>query len=389
MKGLTGKRWWSWLLLAAAVIVLHKLVDNIGEVWIWLGQLMKVLTPFIGGFVIAFLLHRPCDALERLFLKSRFRLLRRPARVWSILLVYLALLGLLAVMVAVVAPVVVQGVTGLVESLPAYFQQAKEFVERYSQGDDLLAALNLDELLQEAFGFVKQHLTVENIMGYLSGLVSITSSFLSVLITVIISVYMLAGRESLLQTLHRLGEAFLPERAVSLFEHYSGKTADIFSRYVYSMLLDALCIFVLMIPGLYISGIPYPLAFAVFIAVANLIPYFGAITSGSLSVLVLMLSGHWGAGLFLGIYVLVIQQLDGNVLQPRIYGQSVGIKPLYVLLAITVGGGVGGFVGMLIGVPVMAVLQMLVSDLIRHRNRIKRERAALANAAPVAEDEKE
>jgi predicted PurR-regulated permease PerM len=281
----------------------------------------------------------------------------------------------------------VQGVTGLVAALPTYFAQAKEFLAQYNQTDGLFASLDLETVLQEALGYVKNHLTAENIVSYLSSIVSITSSFLSVLITFIISVYMLAGRESLLKTMRRLAEAFLPEKAVALTAHYSKKTADIFSRYMYSMLLDALCIFILMIPGLYISGIPYPLAFAVFIAVANLIPYFGAIVSGSLTVLVLLLSGHWGMAVFLGIYVLVLQQVDGNILQPRIYGQSVGIKPIYVLLAITVGGGIAGFVGMLIGVPVMAVLQMLVNDLIGHRNRIKRERAAALAAGAAEEDD--
>lgn len=388
MKGLVGKRWWSALLFAAAVIVLSKLVNNVDVLWSWTGSLIKILAPFIGGFIIAFLLYRPCDALECLFLKCKWRLIARPARVWAMLLVYLALLGVITLAVWVVVPVVVQGVTGLVAALPTYFAQAKEFLAQYNQTDGPLAALDLEAVLQEALGYVKNHLTAANIVGYLSSLVSITSSFLSVLITLIISVYMLAGRESLLKTLRRLAEAFLPEKAVALTAHYSKKTADIFSRYMYSMLLDALCIFVLMIPGLYISGIPYPLAFAVFIAVANLIPYFGAIVSGSLSVLVLLLSGHWGMAVFLGIYVLVLQQLDGNILQPRIYGQSVGIKPIYVLLAITVGGGIAGFVGMLIGVPVMAVVQMLVNDLIGHRNRVKRERAA-ALAAGAAEDTEE
>lgn len=386
-KGLVGKRWWSALLLAAAVVVLSKLVNNVDVLWSGVGSLLKILAPFIGGFIIAFVLYRPCDALERLFSKCKWRLISRPARVWAMLLVYLALLGVITLAVWVVVPVVVQGVTGLVAALPTYFAQAKEFLAQYNQTDGLFASLDLETVLQEALGFVKNHLTAENIVSYLSSIVSITSSFLSVLITFIISVYMLAGRESLLKTMRRLAEAFLPEKAVALTAHYSKKTADIFSRYMYSMLLDALCIFILMIPGLYISGIPYPLAFAVFIAVANLIPYFGAIVSGSLTVLVLLLSGHWGMAVFLGIYVLVLQQVDGNILQPRIYGQSVGIKPIYVLFAITVGGGIAGFVGMLIGVPVMAVLQMLVNDLIGHRNRIKRERAAALAAGAAEEDD--
>lgn len=377
MKEKWGKHWWKALLFAAAVLVLNKLINMVPELWAGLGKLIAVLAPFIGGLVIALLLGRPCAALERLCRRSRFRVFNRPARVWAIVGVYLGLIGLLALLVSVIVPLATQGVSGLLEALPAYLEHGKAFIDRMDTQDGLLAALNVDEVLGEVSAFVRRLFTAENIMGYLSGLVSITSSFITVLIAFIISIYMLAGRESLLHTLRRLGNVLLPEKVVSLAAHYAVKSVDILTRYVYSMLLDALCICVIVIPGLYISGIPYPLAFAVFIGVANLIPYFGAITSGAVAVLVLLLGGHWGMALFLAIYILVAQQLDGNVIQPRIYGQSVGLQPLYVLLAITVGGGLGGFVGMLIGVPVTAVLQMLVTDFLHHHERVKRERAAV------------
>jgi len=94
----------------------------------------------------------------------------------------------------------------------------------------------------------------------------------------------------------------------------------------------------------------------------------------------LILNGEWGMAVFLAIYIVVIQQLDSNLLQPRIFGQSVGIQPIYVLLAVTVGGGLGGFLGILIGVPVTAVLKILVSDLITHMNRVRREKEAASAA---------
>lgn len=383
MKEKWGRRWWQALLFAAAVLVLYKLIDNVDVLWSALGTLLSVLAPFIGGLLIAVLLGRPCAALERLCKKSRFRLFSRPARLWSILGVYIGLLGLLAVIISGVVPLAVQGVTGLLESLPAYLEHGKAFLDNVTQEDGPLAMLGMEGFLDDAMAFLRRMLTAENIMSYLSGLVSLTSSFVTVVLAFIISIYMLSGRESLLRTLRRLASALLPEKAVGLLAHYGKKSVGILTRYVYSMLLDALCICLVVLPGMYISGIPYPLAFAVFVGVANLIPYFGAIISGAIAVLVLLLGGHWGMALFLAIYILVAQQLDGNVLQPRIYGQSVGLQPLYVLLAITVGGGLGGFVGMLIGVPVTAVLQMLVSDFLLHHERVKRERAAQkADSAP-------
>ncbi|MBO5797832.1 MAG: AI-2E family transporter [Clostridia bacterium] len=379
MKGLLTKRWWSALLLVAAGILLYKVVAHVGTLWAALGQLLGILAPFIGGFVVAFLLYRPVNAMEKAFVKCRWKVISRPARMWSILAAYLGLAGLVALALVVILPVVIQGVTGLINSLPNYYKTLMAFLGDVDAQEGIVGSLNIPALLEGVYGFIREKLTGQNIIGYLSSILSITSSFLNAVIALIISIYMLSGRERLLATLRRLGEAFLPERLVKLTSHYSRKTADIFSRYVYSMLIDAACVIIILIPGLYISGIPYPLAFAVFIGIANLIPYFGAIISGSISVLVLLLGGHWGMAIFLAIYILVLQQLDGNILQPRIYGQSVGIDPIYVLLAITVGGGIAGFVGMLIGVPVVAVLKMLVSDWIGHRNRVKQEKAAKAS----------
>ena len=377
MKGLITKRWWSALLLLVAGVLVYKILSHIGTLWAAFGQLIGILSPFIGGFVVAFLLYRPVNAMEKAFQKCRWKVIARPARVWSILAAYLALAGLLALALVVILPVVIQGVTGLINALPSYYKTLMNFLGDADAQEGILGSLNITALLEGVYGFIREKLTVQNIIGYLSGILSITSSFLNAVIALIISIYMLAGRERLLATLRRLSEAFLPERLVRLGGHYSRKAADIFCRYMYSMLIDAFCVCLILIPGLYISGIPYPLAFAVFIGIANLIPYFGAIISGSVSVLVLILSGEWGMAIFLGIYILVLQQLDGNILQPRIYGQSVGIEPIYVLLAITVGGGIAGFTGMLIGVPVVAVLKMLVSDWIGHRNRVKQEKAAL------------
>ena len=371
MKGLVGKRWWSMLLLLGAGILLYKFLGNLGGLWRAVGQLIDILSPFIGGFVLAFLLYQPQHALENVLLRSRMKFFNRTARVWSIVAVYLGLLVVFSLMVSVIVPVLVEAVSGIIKSMPSYYDTIMNFLNGYDQQEGLFALLNIPEVLQGVYNFILERLTVENILSYLSGLVSLTSSFVSVVIAFIISIYMLSGREALLHTVRRVADAFLPARAVRLSAHYSRKTGEIFTRYVYSMLLDALCVCILLIPGLYISGISYPLAFAVFIGVANLIPYFGAIISGASAVVVLLLGGHWGMALFLAIYIVVIQQLDGNLLQPRIYGQSVGMKPIYVLLAITVGGGVGGFVGMLIGVPVTAVVKILVSDLITYRNRKK------------------
>ena len=101
----------------------------------------------------------------------------------------------------------------------------------------------------------------------------------------------------------------------------------------------------------------------------NMIPYFGAIIGGAFSILITLLSGGLYKAIFVAVYIIVMQQIDGNILQPRIVGNSIGLKPIYVLLSITIFGGLMGFWGIFLGVPIMAVIQMLIKDLIRYRAR--------------------
>lgn len=377
LKGLITKRWWSALLWALAVVVIFRLVSAPSMMLHYVGKIFDILSPFFGGLIIAFLLYRPCDGIEQLLGKSKKPFWQKTARIWALVAVYLMFLGVLTVIVSVILPALVDAVRGLIENLPTYYANVLAFVEEHSAEGDVLASVDVQAIVNAGYEFLLSHLTVESVIGYLSDIISITGSLINVLLSLIISVYMLAGRDALLASGRRLGEAFLPERAVRIASRYTHKASDIFTRYIYSMMVDALCVCVLLIPGMYIAmhNVEHvaPLAFAIFVGLANIIPYFGAIISGVITVLVLLLNGEIGMAIFLAIYILVVQQVDSNLLQPRIFGQSVGIRPIYVLLAVTVGGGIAGFGGVLLGVPVVAVLKMLVTDWIAHRERLRRE----------------
>lgn len=374
LKGLVSRRWWSALLLVVAAVLAYRLISAPSLILHYIGRVFDILSPFFGGLIIAFLLYRPCDGIERLICKSKQPFWQKTARIWSLVAVYLLFLGVIALIVTVILPALIEAVKELINNLPTYYATVVAFVQENIGEGGALESVNVAEILDGVYSSLLSYLTVENVIGYLSNIISITGSIINVLLSFIISIYMLAGRDSLLASGRRIGESFLPERAVRLTSHYTHKASDIFTRYIYSMMVDALCVCVLLIPGMYISGIPYPLAFAIFVGLANIVPYFGAIISGVLTVLILLLNGEFGMAVFLAIYILVVQQVDSNLLQPRIFGQSVGIRPIYVLFAVTVGGGIAGFGGILLGVPVVAVLKMLITDWVIHRERIHRER---------------
>lgn len=366
-QGLT--KWLSVFLLAVAIIFVYKTFDNFGNITSFFGRLMGILTPFIIGFGLAFLLYAPCSKIEKQFLKSSKPLIKRFARPVSVTIVYLILFGLLALLFYIAIPALVNALVDFINSLPGYYANIMAFLEEYTKEGGLLENFNLEEKVQDIYQYLMSYLTVDRIMGYFKGVASFASSLLDILMALIISVYMLAGRESLIRAVKAVAGLAIPRRGMDFCSYYAHKISKIFYSYFYSQALDACIVGVLATIGLLIARLPNAPALGMMLGFMNMIPYFGAIIGGVICVLVALLSGNLYGAIFVGIYILVMQQVDGNILQPRIVSNSVGIKAIYVLLAITVGGGFFGFWGIFLGVPVMAVLQMLLTDIINYRSR--------------------
>ena len=170
---------------------------------------------------------------------------------------------------------------------------------------------------------------------------------------------MLLSREMLVRSVGRFLSLFFKKRNLRSAYDYLCRISDIFYSYIYSALIDALIVAISCTVLFLIIGVDYAPIFGFLVGAANLIPYFGATISGIGVAIFTAITGGIGKALIVGASILVLQQLDGNVIQPKIIGKNVGIHPLYTLIAITVGGGLLGFGGILIGVPIAATVQML------------------------------
>ncbi len=366
-------------IFAVAVIVVYKTFDNFDSIWGFFGKILGILSPFVIGFGLAFLLLAPCRWLENRLLRVHNRFLQRGARILSILVVYL-LLGLIVALILVFAiPALARAIVGFVKELPAYFETAKNWAE--DMGGSLFQNFDLDGKLEEIYANILSKINIDTVTASLQGVINFTSSLLNIFMAVIISVYMLASRESLIRALKVVCGLFMKEKWINTVGGYLHKAGDIFYKYLYSALLDACLMGVVVSIGLLIFRVPYALLLGMVVGLLNMIPYFGALIGGVGCALIALLSGNIYTALAVAVYILVMQQLDGNLIQPKIIGTGIGIKPIYVLLAITVGGGLFGFWGIVLGVPFMAVLQMLLQDYIQYRNSLKIE-PAVADSPP-------
>ncbi len=359
----------SLFVLGCALIVVYKVVDNLGAIGGVVAKLWSILTPFIVGFGIAFLLFAPVKWMDERFQRCKWQWVRRAARPLSVAITYVLALAIVALVIYLVIPAVIRAIGDFVDQMPTYYQNALTFVRRYSQEGGLLSGFDLEHKVDELYAFLAEQLTLNRIVGYLSGVVEFASSVVDVIMAFIVSVYMLLGKESLIRAVKAVCGLVIRPHTMKFFSVYSHKIAKIFYNYFYSQMIDAVVVMLLASVGFLIAQVPNAMALGMMLGILNIIPYFGALIGGIICVLVALISGSFYSALFVAIYILAMQQVDANIIQPRIVGQTVGLRPIYVLLGVTLGSGIFGFWGVFLGAPLIAVVQMILNDCIRRKNQ--------------------
>lgn len=346
-----------YLIAAAAVIwlVVGALPGTAGG----FAAVLGALSPFAGGIALAYVLDIP----TRFYAEKLFRGKRAPA----IVLAYLTFIIVLAAVIGLILPQLVQSISTFVNALPGYLDSAAAslgaLLKRFNADTDLTATLtanleNSGERFQE---------TAANMMSTVAGAAAAGAAgaagrVLDAFVSLAASIYLLAEKEPLLKACRALLRALFPPHAaagvLSVFQ-LANRT---FSGYIGGQLLDALLVGVETFIAMLILRLNYAPMIAVLVAVTNIIPIAGPYIGAIPSALLLLLSGEPLQALIFCILILVVQQVDGNFIAPRILGGATGISGLWVLVAIIVGGGLFGIVGMVVGVPVMAVLAALLKQ---------------------------
>lgn len=367
------KRWLWYFSIPAAAILLYKLYDNFSAALGLVGTLVSIFAPFVGGFVIAFFLYRPSLWLENRLLRLEGKAWPKLARPLALTAVYLAFLGLLALVFYLVIPVLISSITDLSKALPGYVEDTQKSLESLFAPGGFLEGFDLEEtfnkLLKRATSMLTGLLTADNLMTAFKSVTNIASGLVNVVLSFIISVYMLSGREHILASFKNFVGLFIKPRHLTAAQGYLTRISGIFYRYFYGAFLDALLVGVVVSVGLTIFRVPYAVLLGMTVGLLNMIPYFGAIIGGCGVALVTLLATNFYTALGVAIYIVVVQQIDANIIQPRVVGDSVGLRPIYVLLSITLFGGLLGFWGVFLAPPLMAIVQLFVREATIRRNR--------------------
>ena len=359
-------------LLLTYVIVLVAVIVKIDAVGGWFRGVIKAFEPLYIGFAIAFVLNRPCNFFSRLYARGMKGKWEKAARPCAVATAYVIFFAVVAALFAIVIPELTDSITSFIGNLNIYTQNMQRFYDFLTEalGLEMLAEMNLSSIINE------------NISKLLSGVLTALTTTIPQLITTagavvgavattllsfVFSVYMLVGAPRLVNQFRRLALHYLPRNTSDVVLSVARLTADTFTSYVSGQVIEAGIIGVLCFVGMCIFGFDYAILISVIIAVTALVPIVGAYVGAIVAALLLLMIDPMQAVWFL-IFLIILQQLETNLIYPRVVGTSIGLPGIWVLAAVTVGGSLIGFAGLIIGVPITAVLYTLLK-----RNLHKRE----------------
>jgi len=364
-------KWLYWFLFAVAIIAVYKTLDNFTEIKAWIQEFFSVLSPFIGGILIAYLLYIPCKKVEQTIQKIKLKPIQKRARSISVLCVYLIVAILLLIAFRFILPSIIQSIIDLVANFQEYYKQTMIQLEQMPQ-DSILNQPILKEALENISNIdLKEWINITKLTEYAEGAIHFASSIFTAFVTIIVSVYILIERKQIIEFLRKVAEALFPKETYQSIGHYFDRTNEIFFKFLASQCLDALVVGIITSIAMSIMGVKYAILLGCMIGIFNLIPYFGAIIAVIIAVIITLLTGGIGQAILMAIVVTILQQIDANIINPKIVGNSLKISPLLVIFAVTIGGAYFGILGMFLAVPIIAVIKLFLTDYIEYKNREK------------------
>ncbi|MCL1878098.1 MAG: AI-2E family transporter [Defluviitaleaceae bacterium] len=342
----------------------------------------SVLTPFLAGGVIAYILNLPCSAIEKLLLKVNNRFVRKRSRGLSVLalLIIIVILGIFAV--NMIWPRVTESVDAIVGAFVEYEETFREWM---TAAEDLNLPDFLPDIDEELiFRFVTElvgDLDVENITDtIMAGIGATVGMVFTTILAIISSIYFLIEKDRLKEYLKRAIAALVTDKTNDVVLKYSGKLHHNFHMYIYTQTIDGIILGSLMIGLLLVFRSPHALLLGLILGIMNYIPYFGSIFGTLFAVIVVAFTQGIPTAALAAVFMFIIQQIDGNFIQPRLMGGSFSLSPLLVIISVTIGMHYGGMLGMLVAIPIVAILKDVLDEYIEHREYKK------LNPDPVQEN---
>ncbi len=361
------------------------LKDNIKYLFDAVGLVLIVAMPFIIGFCIAFLINKPymffSDKLLKGMVDSKFNMVKKARKPISLVLAYLIVFGIVAFLIVIIIPQLVVSFNKLATNFASYADEFKLWLinvcDQYlhielKEDNDLFSIVNsLVKIITggELRAFVSK---IANTFGpdIFNVAVQVTTNVYNVVMGIVISFYFLACKDKLIYQTKKFTVAVLPEKLLPKVFEVAELTNHKFGRFIYGRIIDSLIMGMLCFIGMSIFRFDYAMLISVIIGVTNIIPMFGPVIGAVPSIIILLIVNPVEAFWFT-VFILILQQIDGNLIGPKVMGSSIGLSGFWIMASVILGGGLFGVVGMFVAVPLFAVIYVMMGNFVNKRLKEK------------------
>ena len=371
----------TYFLVIVACILVYFAMLRVEAISNTLSKILSILKPVLYGCGIAYLLNpivKSVDAylvpvLEKHMKKEKAK---KVSRSIGVIVALVVLITVVSTLINMLIPELITSIRNLIFTLPAQINQLVKEINDIQLDDSTTTAV-LKNAMNEASASLQKWMRtdlldkVNEVMTHLTvGLYTLIMEMFHAVIGVIVSVYILFGKETFINQSKKAAYAIFPAERANLLIHIAVKTNEIFGGFIIGKMIDSIIIGILCFIGTSILKMPYAMLVSVIVGVTNVIPFFGPYIGAIPSAVLIALADPM-KGIYFLIFILLLQQFDGNILGPKILGNSTGLSAFWVMFSILIGGGLFGFLGMLLGVPVFAMIYYIIRRLVNHSIRKK------------------
>ena len=339
-----------------AAVRFYLALNNIPTIKAVFSNAVSIISPFIYAFAIAFILNRPMMWFERTLFKDK-----KKKRILSVAVTFTIAISLISVLMVLVLPQIGLSIAYLVEAMPGFIQSVSQTAMEVMEQIHLNSRLS--HQVQEMWNNIGTGImdfTVSVLPGVVNVSIGIGNAVIKSIMSTIIAIYMLASKDRLKFQIKKFFYAYFSRNFAEETFELGRMSNTIFSDFIIGKMIDSTIIGIIAFIGMLFIYPDYAVLIAIIIGVTNMIPFFGPFIGAIPSIFILLILSPFAAFVFL-IFIIVLQQIDGNIIGPKVLGSSLGLSPLWILVGIIVGNGAMGFLGMVIGVPTFAVIYNLVS----------------------------
>ena len=393
------KKFRQYLLLIAFGVALFWGLTNYTIIYKMGRTVLSVLSPVIIGLCIAFILNVPMSSFERRVFRPSKKTgkmgrikskLKRPVSIIFVIALFLLIIFMLFYLVI---PALIDTLTQLSEEIPEFVENISRIVKdqpiilHWFESMDMSKEAAIEKLTSILKNSVLTLQTVDSTINVVSG---IFSSIVNAVLGICFAIYMLAQKEKLIGQCKKLTYAFIKDEIADKMVYVCRKASDTFSKFLTGQCTEAIILGSLCMIGMLILRMPYAILVGVLVAVTAFIPIVGAFIGVAVGAFLISVTSLSQAFWFI-VFMIILQQIEGNLIYPHVVGSSVGLPSIWVLFAVTVGGNIAGIIGMFVSVPVCAVLYCLLSEFVCWLNKQKHPEpiavAVVEEEMPQAEKE--